>query len=334
VVSEDGSYEAEKEFLNTKVKCGICGNHEANTMHSVPEMMLGLRTRFSYLECRECGALQLTDPPENMELYYPPHYYSFKFPQPRSGILQKSKQYFRRIRNRTYFNGISPLGYFLDRVFPYLELRPLRRMMLDVNTRVLDVGCGSGALLLELRDLGFTNLLGIDPFIDRDIHYENGLHIKKGTLEDLVGTVWDAIIFNHSFEHISDPSGALALVSRLLSGSGQCLIRVPVAAWPWKNYGTCWVELDAPRHFFLHTEQSMAKLAQQVGLRLAAVDYDSDEFQFWGSELYARNIPLRSLDKDGLSRMFTKREMKRFRQRARILNQNHEGGRAAFYIMR
>lgn len=95
-------------------------------------------------------------------------------------------------------------------------------------------------------------------------------------------------MFHHSFEHISDPLEALETVRSLLAPNGRCLIRVPVVSWARNEYGANWVQIDAPRHFFLHTEKSMEILAEKVGLEITRVEYDSTEFQFWGSELSKR----------------------------------------------
>ncbi len=34
--------------------------------------------------------------------------------------------------------------------------------------RILDVGCGNGSLLAQLLKIGFTNLTGVDPFINEE----------------------------------------------------------------------------------------------------------------------------------------------------------------------
>jgi len=60
-------------------------------------------------------------------------------------------------------------------------LRSLSRVKLNKNSKILDIGCGAGNLLLELRELGFIHLVGIDPYIEKDIEYKNGVKILKRT---------------------------------------------------------------------------------------------------------------------------------------------------------
>jgi hypothetical protein len=143
-------------------------------------------------------------------------------------------------------------------------------------------------------------------------------------------------MFHHSFEHIADQKGTLDAVVRLLAPGGVCLIRVPVASsYAWEHYGVDWVQLDAPRHFFLHTEESLRRLAGDVGLEIAKVIYDSNAFQFLGSELYRRGIPLSSTapsDVHARAEAFTRDELAAFGRRASDLNAEGRGDQAAFYM--
>ena len=62
------------------------------------------------------------------------------------------------------------------------------------------------------------------------------------------------------------------------------VIRIPIAGThAWQTYGVDWVQLDAPRHLFLHTEDGMRSLAAGAGLQVTAVVHDSTAMQFWGS---------------------------------------------------
>jgi SAM-dependent methyltransferase len=200
------------------------------------------------------------------------------------------------------------------------------------QARVLDVGCGSGRLVLDLKKLGYENLLGVDLFIPKAIDYGNGVRVMKGGLEDLAGTTWDVIMFHHSFEHMPDPARVLRLTADLLSPNGHCLIRIPVVASAWEQYRADWVQLDAPRHLFLQTEKSFQLLAHGAGLRMYKVIYDSNEFQFWASELYGRDIPLRQVSAREVKSLLGAAQMGEYRRRALEMNDRGVGDQAAFYL--
>lgn len=72
------------------------------------------------------------------------------------------------------------------------------------STRILDVGCGAGAFLCRMAKQGYTELYGCDPFIEKDIFYDNGVRIYKKTIHEMRDE-FDWIFFNDSFEHITDP---------------------------------------------------------------------------------------------------------------------------------
>ncbi|MCW8850119.1 MAG: class I SAM-dependent methyltransferase [Melioribacteraceae bacterium] len=179
------------------------------------------------------------------------------------------------------------------------------------------------------------NLLGIDPYIKEDVKDENGLEVQKKTIKETEGK-WDIIMLHHSFEHFTDPLETLQSVSALLSGKGSCIIRIPIASsYAWEHYGINWVQLDAPRHIFLHSIKSMRILAEQADLDLYKVEHDSTDFQFWGSEQYLEDIPLRdkrSYAVNPSNSKFSKKDITDFTNRAKELNENAKGDMAIFYL--
>lgn len=227
------------------------------------------------------------------------------------------------------------MGKLIYSKFPNPTLRSLSLIPLSKDLTILDVGCGAGVLLDFLRELGFKNLLGIDPYNQEDIQYPNGLRILKRTIHE-IGDKWDLIMFHHSFEHVPDPLETLQRVSGLLKPGGLCLIRIPtVSSYAWKHYGVKWVQLDAPRHFFLHSLESIKILAGKSGLELSSLAYDSTSFQFWGSEEYLRDIPHRdgrSYNMNPRQSIFSKKEIAAFAKRAGELNAASQGDQAAFYL--
>ena len=71
------------------------------------------------------------------------------------------------------------------------------------------------------------------------------------------------------------------------------MLRTPVAgSWSWREYGTDWVALDAPRHTFVPSVEGLRAAAAEAGLDVFATVWDSTELQFWRSEQYRRDIPL------------------------------------------
>lgn len=301
--------------------------------------MFGFRDEFLYFQCSNCDCLQIAEVPTNFRDYYPANYYSFQ--EVTAEITHGGiRNFFRIKRNEAALLRGGLLGKVLCKVYPFgqktgpIDFDTLRDNI-SFKSKILDVGCGNGGLLHDLHFLGFKYLFGIDPFNGKETASDNPVRIGKMAIHD-VDEVFDLIMFHHSFEHMPDPFETLAKVPSILSSNGICLIRIPVVpSYAWAKYGVNWVQLDAPRHLFLHSIKSMALLLEKAGLRLRRIIFDSTEFQFWGSEQYMRNIPLRSENSYGAKKAvsnFSLSEIDEFRNRAKHLNTNKWGDQAAFYI--
>jgi hypothetical protein len=96
-----------------------------------------------------------------------------------------------------------------------------------------------------------------------------------------------------------------------------------------------WAQIDAPRHFYLHTLKSIEILCRQAQLGINRVVFDSSEFQFWASEQYKMDIPLRSEKSyvnNPTSSMFTGDQISQYKALAAKLNGQQQGDQAAFYL--
>jgi SAM-dependent methyltransferase len=217
----------------------------------------------------------------------------------------------------------------VTRFFGIPEYYPwLQKSRVRLDYQILDVGCGMGRLLAAFRREGFRKLTGVDPFIQRDITDGSGIRLLKRELAE-VDEQFDFILLHHSFEHMPDPHQVFAHLNRLLLPDRFVFLRIPVGGcWAWKHYGEHWVQLDAPRHFFLHTSKSIEILAQAAGFEVAAVEYDSTEFQIVGSEHYVQGL-------DPASRQaatITPEQLAEYRAQAADLNRRGEGDQACFYL--
>ncbi len=317
------------------MQCKICGNSKNNTSYEATELMLGLRDKHNYIQCSACDCLQIENIPENLPSYYPDDdYYSYDKIQSSTGI----KKFLITKRDLYAATGSGLIGKLLHQFMPHSKIHTLQKAGINKNSRILDVGCGAGHLLHSLQEAGFNNLLGIDPFNAEDIHYDNGLNIEKKSIHDMQQGDWDLIMFHHSFEHVADQVETLSKAASLLKSGGTCLVRVPTASsWAWKHYGVNWVQLDAPRHLFLHSIDSMKLLSEKVGLKMKEVVYDSFAFQLWGSEQYLKDIPLndeRSYAVNPDKSPFSKDDIAAFEKRSVELNQQNQGDQAAFYLVK
>jgi SAM-dependent methyltransferase len=326
--------------------CRICNNDTGNRTYVVREMQIGLREEFEYFECSECGCLQIGEVPPDLSKYYPDNYYSYQVDRaslehPKAGIPRLRAKLVTKILSRHFFSKKNPLGDWVAKRssisgdYPYWVRHQKIDLKLRPESSILDVGCGKGKLLLDLNVLGFSNLLGIDPFLKEDVVYENGVKVLSKGVEQM-SREFDLVMLHHSFEHMPEPLAVLRKSYELVKPGHYLLLRIPLAgSYAWREYGVNWVALDAPRHLYLHTPKSLRMLASQAGFEVADVVYDSDGYSHWGSELYRRDIPLmdeRSPSMNPGQTTFTQKELARFTELDQKLNETGEADCAAFYL--
>jgi SAM-dependent methyltransferase len=294
-------------------------------------MMFGTRDEFEYLECAQCGTVQIDEIPD-LGPYYTATYYSFETSEFKGDVS---------VRKR--LSEFATRAFYTSRHLPFSEaffrIADLNARLIDRglglasvlhldpprNARILDVGCGSAELLRVLAQLGFTSLTGIDKFLTKESD-DGRISLRAAEISNVDGQ-FDLVMFHHSLEHVPDPIAALGDANTLLTPGGTCLVRIPLLSHAWEQYGVNWVGLDPPRHLVLMTEETMRKVAEQTGFEVADVVYDSTSFQFSASEKYSLNIPL-----VGTAEPFSKRQLREWDKEAKRLNRLGRGDQAAFFL--
>lgn len=242
--------------------CKVCQATFANKELLIKEKMFGTNEFFKYSICSTCECIQIDSTPNNISEYYPSDYYSFN---------SQIKPTIKKIFKQDIWNILSCLkkDFFKEQDFFKYGIK-----YSDRKKTVLDIGCGNGKLLNTLRENGFTNLTGIDPFLNRDF-YKKGLRLLKMDLDRLEGR-YDLIMSNHSLEHMPDPNIFFRNIVRLLNNDGRVILRLPIYPnYIWDKYNVDWIQLDAPRHLFTFTLKSIEFLCEQYGLYISSYKYDS-----------------------------------------------------------
>lgn len=282
---------------------------------------------FHYVLCSNCNCLQIEEIPYDMSRYYPNQYYSYR---PGSMFLRLYEAIVALPAKNP--NGLThrAMNHFM---LDDASVASVTRLGLSKKARILDVGSGTGSLLRKIRSLGFTNLIGIDPFIPEEM---NGpIAIKKAEITQLDAGFFDLIVFNHSFEHLRDPLRSLLESKQRLRKHGVILIRTPVVSWAFHKFGVNWFQIDAPRHFCVFSQQGIQLVTEMAGLKLNETRYDSDESQILWSERYASDLSMVDAPEKPLKVLAAKlllRRRYRLIRFAHKLNELRIGDQAAFYI--
>jgi SAM-dependent methyltransferase len=302
--------------------------------------MFGTRELFGYQQCTQCGSLQIATIPENLAEFYPPDYYAFRqVPAAAKSIPAKMRRKMGLLRNRALVLG-SPTVAMLLRHLPILgaenrvhPLAPFRFLSISQQARIADVGGGNGQLLRTLSAIGFKNLTCIDPFYE-DCGDSKGVRFLREFLGEM-SEEFDLIMYHHCLEHVPDLDAELAAIRRRLTDTGRALVRLPLLPNDaFDRFGASWVQLDAPRHLHVPSREGLRVAAERNGLRVVAEADDSTSFQWWGSELYARDIALCDVSAHPPLDVFSRRELRRFSRQAAESNRRSRGDQGWFILAR
>jgi 2-polyprenyl-3-methyl-5-hydroxy-6-metoxy-1,4-benzoquinol methylase len=204
----------------------------------------------------------------------------------------------------------------------------LRHARLNLDARIVDIGCGSGKLILQMHRDGFHNICGLDSFVDETIDYGNGVVIHKNDLESFQGE-FDFLMLHHSFEHMGNPLGVLQKLRSLVSKNGCVFIRLPLSdSYARRRYGVHWFAWDAPRHLFLHTVKSMFVLAEKANFTISDVVYDGWRQQFDAENRIRHGLNNRIPERSPLK----PKEIDAISRKVSELNNLRDGDQAGFYL--
>ena len=161
----------------------------------------------------------------------------------------------------------------------------------DRHIRILDIGCGQGAILRSLRRKGYSALRGIDisqQAVDFCRHV--GLQVEQvsnlGEYAKTISDRFDFIILTHVIEHFrkADVIPFLKTIKAdLLSENGKLLIATPNAQSP---VGAYWAYEDFT-HEVLFTTGSLYFVLHRAGFRSITV---LDHYGLMGRSRFKRPL--------------------------------------------
>ena len=133
---------------------------------------------------------------------------------------------------------------------------------------VLDVGCHTGDLLVQLRERGLE-VAGIESSSDgARACRERGLSVTQGLVEDvpLPSGRFGTILMSHVLEHVRDPVAVLRKLKAALTPGGRIVVAVPncrgaVA----RAFGRHWHGWDPPYHLIQYDPTTQTKRKMERG---------------------------------------------------------------------
>lgn len=230
-------------------KCPACGGLEHTIIKRLQMVLpkgISLPEEYNIVACRQCGCCYADTPAAQAD--YDDYYANYN-------------NYSGKKDNKLFERTFSPIASFVT-----ANLSP--------SAHILDIGFGKGELLLRLRELGYSELTGLDPS-QHSVNRlsEHGIRAYQKSVYDAPGELencFDLVLLTSVVEHLLEPKTAIDCACAYLKDGGYLIIDVP-------DYAMCdQVDLPVPNqfnqeHINYFSEDSFAEMLRGTPCRLLSV---------------------------------------------------------------
>ncbi len=232
--------------------CPVCNDTKIRSVVSAVDYTVSEET-FDIWHCANCTARFTQGVPEQDQIgrYYQSSEY-ISHSETKSGLVNKLYHFVRSI-----------------------TLTSKRKLILKETGlkkgHMLDLGCGTGAFLNEMKKAGWSTT-GIEPDEQArknalDLYDVNALTPEH--FFSLPEQSFDAITMWHVLEHVHQLQEYVVQLKKILKPDGRLFIAVPnYTSYDAKKYEHFWAAYDVPRHLYHFSPESMRVLMQKHGLSI------------------------------------------------------------------
>jgi 2-polyprenyl-3-methyl-5-hydroxy-6-metoxy-1,4-benzoquinol methylase len=225
------------------LKCVCCGEETLHDKVETAEVCCNVRAfrneKFAVWRCSSCRSIHSTTPPD-LNRYY-----------------------------RDYPFADRRLGWVERKIYGRM-LRQLKKFGLRRGAAVLDYGCGSGLFIDYLREKGFCEAYGYDPFSKK---YADPAPLRKK---------YDCVVLLDVLEHVEAPLDFLRHLRDLLKPGGLLFICMPdSAAIDLSSADKFKHSLHQPYHRHLISATALLRNARELWLKPLRVVCRHSTDTFW-----------------------------------------------------
>ena len=256
--------------------CAVCGSACRETVARGRDYIYECCPEaFTMVRCTECGHHYLCPRPipDQVGVIYPEHYATFTGAYTGKGTLGRIKTAVS-MRRLKLFAGIFRKG-----------------------CRVLDVGCGDGRQLLDIKSrYPKVEAWGLDwrfPEATASALEARGVKRIEGLVEKacLPEGTFDLVIMTQLIEHLWEPRKALENIFRATAPGGLLCVETPnTAGWDRRWFADgAWGGYYFPRHQNLFDHKGLARFLEEAGFEVVSRD-DLTAPMIWIYSLRARAL--------------------------------------------
>jgi len=264
--------------------CILCGSAGQLLYEGVRDARFGVAGEWNVQRCSDpgCAMLWLSPMPirDDIALAYR-RYYTHQLVAPKSKV-KRLYDAIRDAHNRSRYAYTTPkstIGMTLLSALAYLHPggpSELGRTVMYLPAfrgpaRLLDVGCGSGDLLVQMQQLGWSvEGLDVDPLAVQ-VARSRGVPAHVGDLASrrYPEGQFDAVCMSHVLEHVHEPAELLLESHRILRAGGRLSLVTPNAdSLGHQLFGRSWFALDPPRHLLIFNARTLEQMVKRAGFDL------------------------------------------------------------------
>jgi len=238
------------------IQCLICEQDREKFLYQVRDKYWQRGGEFNLVECRSCGLRYINPRPDKNSIGY--FYQDFYQEGPNLELQKKVKK----------AGGLMSRIINKDRI---LDIK--KNFTLSSQARVLDIGCGLGGFLANIKKDSGCSIYGLDfdPRVAEHLNEIKDMDYFHGELADAryQDQFFDLITMWGYLEHSFDPIGDLREAARILKPDGMLVINVPNGdSMLEKIFRHNWFFHSVPQHLYSFDRYSLAKVLDKSGFQM------------------------------------------------------------------
>lgn len=237
-----------------------CSGHESPFLRATDRNQRIDNKFFQYLRCETCNLIRLTEIPDDLWKYYPPQYYEIPTFERLTELARKD-----------FFKAETLMRY-------------------SRSGRLLEIGPAWGTFALQAKQAGYqVDAIEMDPRCCEYLNRTVGVRTICSNLpHEVIPSLGshDVIALWHVLEYLPDPWTLLEAAANNLTPGGVLILATPnPGAWQFRVMGSAWPHIDAPRHLYLFSSDTLIQYVAQFGLELihhSTNDHDAKSWNRFG----------------------------------------------------
>ena len=222
------------------VKCIVCGSATQQLVWTVHDSLLNYPGEFKIVRCLVCGTLRMSPRPPFQQRR---ESFDDRYPLFDWALGRKRAEAPRRI---------ARFAAQIDQINN--RHRP---------GRLLDVGCGDGYFLLGMQQRGWqVRGIELNGKVAAYAREELDLDVVAGAEHEVDWDgQYDCITMLGVLEDVDDPAALLGRCHEHLADDGMLVVQTHnIASWEARLFGPDWFNVEAPRHVWHFTPQTLERL--------------------------------------------------------------------------